>query len=283
MRAIRLAICDTDEASRASATARLRGVTVEKRPEDCDAEMFVRSPVSGEIESLLAGGTHVLLVADPCPSWDRIETLSRAARAAGAHFLVANPDRYLPSRRLIRQQFGTALGRPGLIRLHHWQPADGTTDAAGLPDPLLRDLDVTLWLAGRRPDRVYAVERRADGRYVQVHLGFPGGAMALLDFTDRLPPGDGYQSLSVIASSGAAYADDHQNVQLLYRGGHPRAVRTGEQAGLLAAIAQEFVDAIGTGRDLVTANVTAWKDVFAVADAVRQSLASGRAVAVEER
>jgi predicted dehydrogenase len=210
-----------------------------------------------------------------------IESLSRAARAAGVQFAVVNPDRYLPSRQLIRQQLGNAIGEPGLIRLHHWLPAGSAPDAAGLPDPLLRDLDVTLWLAGRRPEHVYAVERRVDGRYVQVHLGFPGGAMALLDFTDRLPGGDGYQSLSVIASSGAAYADDHQNVQLLYRGGHPQAVRTGEQAGQLAAIAREFVDALRAGRDLMTANAATWKDVFTVADAVRQSLASGRAVALE--
>jgi hypothetical protein len=103
--------------------------------------------------------------------------------------------------------------------------------------------------------------------------------MALLDFTDRLPPGDGYRSLSVIAFNGAAYADDHQNMQLVYRGGSPQAVRTEERAGQLAAIAQDFVDGLRTGRDLTTASETAWRDVFVVADAVGQSITCGQAVA----
>jgi hypothetical protein len=114
---------------------------------------------------------------------------------------------------------------------------------------------------------------------VQVHLGFPGGGMALLDFDGRLPPGDGYRSLSVIAFAGAAYADDHTNMQLVYRGGHPQAVRTEEHAGQLAELAQEFVDALRDGRNLTTI----WRDVFAVADAVSRSIASGQAVTLEER
>src|SRR5581483_11787173 len=120
MRAIRLALCDSDEASRAAVAARLRGVTVEPCQEGCDAVMSTR--LAGDVERLLSAGVHVLSVANPCPSWDVIETLSRAARAAGVHCVAVNPDRYLPSRQLIRQQLGTALGAPALIRLHHWQP-----------------------------------------------------------------------------------------------------------------------------------------------------------------
>jgi predicted dehydrogenase len=164
--------------------------------------------------------------------------------------------------------------------MHRWEAA--APAVAGLPDGLLRDLDVVLWLTGRRPDRVFALAPERDGRCVQVHLGFPGGGMALLDYDGRLPPGDGYQSLSVIAFAGAAYADDHQNVQLLYRGGRPEAVRTDERAGRLAAMAQKFVDALRTGRDM-TAGATDWRDVFAVADAVNRSLATGQAVTPEDR
>ena len=82
----------------------------------------------------------------------------------------------------------------------------------------------------------------------------------------------------MIAASGAAYADDHQNAQLLYRGGNAQAIRTDERAGQLAALAQEFVNALNEGRDF---SANAWKDVFAVAEAVVKSLASGRAVALE--
>jgi predicted dehydrogenase len=295
MREIRLAVSDPEEASRARIAARLRGANVEAccanlsdfrgPPEGCDAVMLTRPwlPVPGEIEHLLAAGAHVLLVANPCPPLATIETLTDCARKFGAQLSVVNPDHYLPSRRLIREQLTGPLGQVGLLRLHRWEAArpERTTESTVLPNPLLLDLDLALWLVGRRPEFVHAVGQDADaaGRYVQVHLGFPHGGMALLDFTNRLPAGDSYHSLSVIAANGAAYADDHQNTQLLYTGGRPRGVRTEEYAGQLGAMAQEFVDALREGRDL-SAGLTAWRDAFAVSEAARGSLASGRAVAL---
>jgi predicted dehydrogenase len=290
---IRLAVIAPHVADRAGVAARLRGATVVAE----DDPVRFRGPPAGPdaalaiglgrtlVEPMLASGIHVALVADPCPRADEVEALYAAARTAGVTFAVVNPDRYLPSRQLLRKQLPTPLGEPGLIRSHRWTPAtDNPTDPPHLPGPLLLDLDVALWLAGQRPDRVYAIEPKAEGvagRYVQVHLGFPGGGMAVLDFTNRLPAGDGYQSLSVIAAGGAAYADDHQNVQLVYGGGHPRAVRTEERAGQLAAVAQEFVDAIGPGGGRTGADE--WRTVFAVAEAVRRSLADGRPVPLEGR
>jgi predicted dehydrogenase len=226
---------------------------------------------------LLRAGVHVLLVADPCPSATAIEGLANEARRAGVSCAVVNPDRYLPSRQLIRKQLSGPLGEAGLVRSHRWEPG-ASFEVADVPEPLLRDLDIALWLAGR-PNRVFAVEQKGDaGRYVQVHLGFPSGGMALLDFDSRLPAGDSYHALSVIARSGAAYADDHQNAQLLYRGGNAQAIRTEERAVRLAALAQDFANALKEGRDLAA---SAWKDVFSVADAVQRSLASGNAVAGE--
>lgn len=273
---IRLALCHPDATACAAIATRLRGATVEPYSAECNAAMLCGAGPSPE--ELLRAEVPVLLVAEPCPSPLAIEVLYNEARRAGVVCEVVNPDRYLPSRQLIRKQLGGPLGDAGLIRSHRWQPG-ATTEVAELPEPLIRDLDVTLWLAGRKPDRVFAVERKdAGGRFVQVHLGFPHGGMALLDFDSRLPAGDGYSSLSVIAQSGAAYADDHQNTQLLYRGGNPQAIRTEERAGQLAAIAQDFVKVL---KKIGGLDASAWKDVFAVANAVTASLASGSAVALE--
>lgn len=231
-------------------------------------------------EELLRAGIHVLVVAEPCLSPFAVEVLSNEARRAGVRCAVVNPDRYLPSRQLVRKQLSGPLGDVGLVRSHRWE-GSAAAEVAGVPEPLLRDIDVALWLAGSRPDRVFAVEQKAErGRYVQVHLGFPAGGMALLDFDSGLPAGADYHSLSVIAQSGAAYADDHQNAQLLFRGGSAQAVRTDERTGQLAAIAQEFVNALKENRGL---SEGAWKDVFVVADAVAQSLASGSAVVLEAK
>ncbi len=152
-----------------------------------------------------------------------------------------------------------------------------------MPASLVRDLDVVLWLIGQSPDAVYAVEQtdlepgHSRGRFLQVHLGFPSGAMALLDFADRLPPGDGYQSLSVIGSAGAAYADDHQNMQLVFRGGRPQAVCADESGRRHAAMVQETVEALHAGGD-VSAHVSEWQNVLKVAEAVRQSIESNQSI-----
>lgn len=204
--------------------------------------------------------------------------------------VVVNPDRFLPSRQLIRQQLDTGkLGEVGLIRVHRWQPMSSpgprglgdscstseSTDPQGgglLDEALLRDLDLVLWLVGKLPDAIHAVEQSdASGRFVQVHLGFPGGAMALIDFTNRLPAGDGYQSLSVIGSAGAAYADDHQNMQLVFRGGRPQAVRAEETGRRHAAAVQEQIESLQAGHG-VAACVAEWQSVLKVADAVRQAM-----------
>jgi predicted dehydrogenase len=293
MRAIRLAVSHPDGAEVAAIAARLRGATVEPcadpaqfrgPPDGCDAVMLLGPAGRSTADWLRTARAHVLAVADVGLPSEVKEGLFTIAQNVGVQLAVVNPDRYLSSRQLIRNQLPIPLGEPELIRLHRWEPA-APPQPSGLPDPLLRDLDVVLWLAGRRPNRVFAVESKSEdaaGRYVQVHLGFPGGGMAVLDYTDRLPPGDDYRSLSVIASSGAAYADDHQNVQLVYRGGHPQAVRTDERAGLLAAIAQDFVDAIRSRRE-PEGGAKSWRDVFAVAGAVEWSLTAGQAVTPEDR
>jgi predicted dehydrogenase len=252
--------------------------------EPCEAVAFLGSvlPATDLVEPFLGAGKHVLLATELSVGNDELDTLVAAAKQAGAQLAVANPDRYLPSRQLIRQQLDAGqgkLGETGLVRVHRWEPAgpaQAEPQTGDLPGPLVRDLDLATWLVGSQPERVYALEHRADvrdawtGRYLQVHLGFAGGGMALLDYSARLPEGDGYAALSVIGSSGAAYADDHQNMQLVYRGGRPLAVRTEESVQQLAGVVQEFVDALAAGRDM-SASVRAWQDVLALAAAVRRS------------
>jgi hypothetical protein len=102
--------------------------------------------------------------------------------------------------------------------------------------------------------------------------------MALIDYSGRLPGGDGYDSLSVIGSAGAAYADDHQNRQLAYQGGCPRAMLTGEGDAHLTTLVQEFVDALRTPLPAL------WQPASStVIDAISRSLASRQAVRLEGR
>jgi predicted dehydrogenase len=178
----------------------------------------------------------------------------------------------LPSRQLIKRELDAGkLGEPGLIRIHHWE-AGGEVDAAQqFPVALLQQIDVILWLMGKSPSLVYAVEheetaRSRQGRYLQIHLGFPGSTMALLVYSSRLPPGDLHRSLHVIGSAGAAYVDDQQNMQLLYKGGQPRGVLAAEMPASGDAVA-------GIPQD--------WKNVLAIADAAQRSLDLRQAVSLE--
>jgi predicted dehydrogenase len=274
----------------------LRGATVEQMvdlsqdftlPSYCDAVLILDS-ADVEVrfmERCLSAGKHVLVAVEQ--SWlstEALETLLLTAQQSQVQLALMNLDRFLPSRRLIRQQLDAGtLGEPGLVRLHRWEPVmqQGPGIPGELPRALARDLDLTISLMGRLPELVYAVARTNGpgdpaGGCCLVHLGFAGGGMAIIDYAD-LVPGDDYVSLSVIGSLGAAYADDHQNMQLVYRGGHPHSIRAEESGTQLLAFVQEFVDGLGAGRDF-SASVAAWRGVQGVAECVRQSLAEHRAI-----
>ena len=146
MDAMRVAVSCPDEAEVAAIAARLRGATVEPcddrgAADGCHAVMLVGA--GSGAGRFLSARTAVLLVADPSPSPDTTEALFAASRNARVQLAVVNPDRYLPSRQLVRKQLA-AIGEPGLLRLHRWEPAGSSVEKSGLPDPVLRDLDVTL-------------------------------------------------------------------------------------------------------------------------------------------
>ena len=232
-------------------------------------------------------GRPTLLAPAPWLSREVFDDLRNTAARWGAPLAIVNPDRHLPSRQLVRQQLASGrLGEPGLVRIHRWDSGGTAAQAAAaatpLPTPLMRDIDLAVWLMGASPDLVYAVERAGDsGPLIQVHLGFPGG-MALLDHAARVGDEHGYQSLTVIGSTGAAYADDHQNSQLLFRGGTVRALPVGEGTTHLGTIARDFFAALDAGRDL-SASLDEWETALSTAEAARRSAASGSALPLEGR
>ncbi len=257
--------------------------------DECDAVVLMGDGAcsADAIQSLRNSRKPVLRLVGRKVSQGELKTWLSEDHAIDSIMTWVNPDRFLPSRQLIRQQLESKkLGEPGLMRIHRWRPSDAKSDsdsANELPTAMLCDFDTALWLMSRSPNLVYAIESPPKeseshaGRFIQVHLGFDGGGMALIDFCDQMPNGDHYDSLSVIGSTGAAYADDQQNRQLLFRGGTAQAIRTNEGVRQQVAMMQEFVDAIVANRDL-SGSISSWKTVLSVADAVCQSLATRQAV-----
>ena len=100
--------------------------------------------------------------------------------------------------------------------------------------------------------------------------------MALIDCARTLPPGDAYSSLSLIGSAGAAYADVHHNMQLLFGGGRPAAFLTRDGDGYLVALLQEFVSALAEKREPSVPGADGLT-VLQVVEAAAESLATGQA------
>lgn len=278
---MRLSIIGLDAAERDEIASRLHGVQVISSVADADAAAWVgtNEPDLFQVEDYLQTRRPVLLATAAILSCPELGRVLETACAAEGRVAVTHADRWLPSRRLLLDEVqAPRLGALGLVRWHRWESAPATTcDPAGLPIPLVRDLD-QIQVAAGLPKRVYAVQRHLDASeriILQVHLAFPNGGMALLDYTNSLPDGDGYQSLSAISAHGAVYADDHPNTQLIYTGGAPRAELGGEGRCALVALLQSFLDQ--PPDDAVTAR-TRWLNLRAVANEIRQSLQTGRAV-----
>ena len=223
---------------------------------------------SADAAGAIAAGKHVLVGAPVADSLEETEELLKAADEAGVFLAVGGLPVNVPANRVILDRLsGGKLGEPGLLRVHCWSGGSSRS----LASKLYGQVDLALRVFGSSPAELYSVARREQS-YLQVHLGFAGGGMAVLDFSDRLPAGQGYDSLSLIGSSGAAYSDDHHNTHLLFAGGNPSALIDDCGDGLLGEV-QSFVDAIG-GEALPPTDGEAILAVHRVLEAIGRSIES---------
>lgn len=268
---IRLAICGLEGPALLALGRRLRGAVVDP-PGDRDAAVVLdcstRSIATAEL--FLRSGRRVLVTPAVCPSLELLEGFVDLCRVSAGRLAILNSTRYLPSRQLIKNQIDAGkLGVIGLVRIHHWEPDDNIHRGAVLSSIL----DLAAWLVGKEPACVYAVSD-ANPAYTQVHLGFAGGAAALVDVCMPRPwpaPVTGTirqdcRSLSVIGSTGAAYADDQ--------------MREPEGHLACAAMTQEFVNGIQSAMDFGQ-TVSAWRGVLKIGQAVERSLTMHQVVRLE--
>ena len=204
-----------------------------------------------EITQLASGAQkHIMVNAPVAKAFIEVEAMVELCEQSGICFAVRDTLRFTPSIQVIKGYLDSGkLGDPILLRVHRWRSINHDVRPL-LAEALFGDIDLALWLFGAKPTEVYAIARGdiddigITPDYIQIHFGFSSGAMALLDFSTSLPNGKGYDSLSLIGSTGAAYADDHNNTHLLFHGGHPAALISGHGHGHLALELQDFVDAI---------------------------------------
>lgn len=136
---------------------------------------------------------------------------------AGASIMPAHPWRFSPSIHPVEESRSSGqLGEAGLLRVHHWLIANTAPEHIAFSQ-----VDLAHWFFGAPPTHTHGLSR---ANYLQVHLGFAKGGMALLDLATNRPGPDNYYSLHLIGSRGAAYSDDHRNAHLLFGEEGPRAL-----------------------------------------------------------
>ena len=283
-----------DDAARATraAGAVARGGTLDEllasAAETFDAVIITSPPETHAalVQRAAQAGKHALVEPPLAPTAGEARQIAAVTEAAGVRLMLAHPARFQADHRAVKDSLDDGeLGRPGLLRIHQWFSAtDGSERAAHAS---LAALDLALWMFAGLPTHVYAVARPAQttglaaAEYAQVHLGFAGGGMALIDLAHTLPTGDGYDSLTLIGSLGAAYADAHHNVQLLYGGGHAQAVRTEPDESVVALVLAEFAAAIAEQREPAVGGADGHAALL-VAAAVESSLAAATAMTLTE-
>ena len=181
--------------------------------------------------------------------------MPRAGRQA-CRLMVGSPMQFSPAVQAVKQSLEAGhLGEPGLLRIHCWELENVFISGEVFVNKVVVDIELAIEIFGGLPELVYGVGRHSDeqyregANYVQLHLGFPAGGMALID---RAPTGSEfaeYFSLSLIGSQGAAYADDHHNMNLVFRDTYPAALTASQGALCLLAQLQEFVTAIAEKRE----------------------------------
>ena len=237
----------------------------------------------------IAAGRHVLVEKPLALSADAADEVRRQADRAGVRLMVAHTLRFMPANVQVHRALAAGeLGKPGMLRSHRWLrrfpgPPGGwkhdLSRSGGLfVHEAVHEIDQALWLIDERPTHVHAL---AGPELLQIHLGYASGAMAICGIATGLPLGSGYYSLVLIGSLGAAYADDHHNVHLVYRGGRPQAALTDLRASAVRAQLDEFARAIGEGRDPSVSGADAVA-ALQIAEAAAASVASGQTAHLTE-
>jgi predicted dehydrogenase len=239
-----------------------------------DDDEFDAAVVCSSVDARCAAesGKHVLVDAPVADSIEETQSILELVEKAGVFLEVGQLPRHAPANRTIMDRLSSGkLGDAGLLRIHRW--SSKTKQSLALK--IFGDIDQAVHLFDARPTEVYAIGRR-NRSYVQIHLGFPEGGMAVLDFSERLPEGLNYDSLSLIGSAGAAYADDHHNTHLLFAGKNLTALISDSGNGQLHEL-QAFVDRVAQG-DSPSIDSEAILAVHRVINAVGRSIESTQVV-----
>jgi myo-inositol 2-dehydrogenase / D-chiro-inositol 1-dehydrogenase len=240
-------------------------------------------------------GKHVFVSSPLAVNSEEVERIARACETASVALVVGSHVRFRPSVMAVKTALDSGkLGLPGLLRIHCWEPDEPANrgailnrDQGEFRSRILQQLDLALWMYPQPPKEVFASTRGRHASadqwpdYLQIHLGFPNGGMALISLSRNMPVGDDYQTVSLICSTGAAYADDHLQKHLIFRGDRPQAVQRDEIVPTLVNQLKDFAEAVASKRSPMIA-ADGMYAAMKLTDAIWTSLIESRPVSLME-
>ncbi len=246
---------------------------LENHPEDVDG-IVIHAPsrfLQGAVKTGCQAGKPVL--AGPLLARKGKEIDAFITELEQGLLMPACPWRFVPAIQSVKASIEAGkLGEIGLIRMHRWNSADTSID---LSDRIIPAIDIATWFFGEQPVKIFSLGSDSKKDYIQLHLQFENNGMVVIDDTSALPEGGEYFSLTVIGGTGAAYADDHRNMNLVIDGVYPHAVRTGQGNIDIASQLQAFVNTV---RDEMRPPLSQQdiSNVLQVWDAVQEAMAANQ-------
>ena len=248
-------------------------------------------------------GKHVVCEKPISLTLNEAEAMIAVCQAAGVRLFIAHVVRFFAQYRAAREAvLRGQIGTLGVLRLkraayqpqvpkHHWL-LDEAQSGGMVTDLMIHDFDYARWLGGP-VERVYAKSARAawrdaPGDYALVTLRFASGAMAQIEGGWAYPPGVFRTALDIAGSEGVIewHSDASATMQSFLE---PRR-ETASAVGLpLSALTEDPYEtqlrhvkyAIETNTDFLVTPQDAL-EALRIALAARQSLRTGRAVALDE-
>ena len=242
---------------------------VEGHSKELDAFVIHSASESLQEAAKSAGKAGISFLSGPLLASSLGALAALTSEMNGSALVPAFTWRFIPAIQSLKASLDAGkLGEIGLIRLHRWH-----SEASDMADRIIPAIDIATWFFGHRPTKIFSLQGTSGKDYIQVHLQFEGDGMVVIDDTADLPDGGDYFSLTVIGGTGAAYADDHRNMNLVVDGVHPHAIRTGQGEAHLIGQLKAFVNHVrGEAAETLTTQDAA--DVLDVSDTVLERVGS---------
>ena len=228
-----------------------------------------------EALSAISNKKHVLISIPVAETSEKTAGFFNLCAESNVVTMLGNKFRYIPGYTILKNKIDSGvLGQLGLVRVHDWLGNNRDSTATIDLERIASLVDMVNWLFNSFPSVIYA--RSINNFYIQIHLGFEAGGMALVDLS-HLNSNDGYRSVSVIGSAGAGYADDHHNQNLVFQKGSTIARSPSDGCLDIVAELSEFAEKIlhkrdsqAIGSEMVT--------TMTIVEAIFTTIESGKAV-----